>query len=345
MDKIIKIKELVKKLEDQLQDPQIYNNQEKLKSISQEYNQSKKILTKLLEIKDIDEKIKKTEEILSSSDFEQDMIELAKIEIDELVKEKNKITKQINKGSQEESDMDNKNIIMEIRAGTGGGEAALFAANLFRMYSRFAEKMAWKTKIISSNKTSIKGFKEVIFEINGTNVFSLLKNESGIHRVQRVPDTEKNNRLHTSAASVAVLPKANKIDVKIDPKDLKTDLFKASGHGGQNVQKNETAVRITHIPTNIIVSCQDERSQKQNKEKAMIMLCSKLLALKEEQRLAKIKEKRSSQVKSGDRSEKIRTYNFPQDRVTDHRIKKSWHGIENILDGEISPIIKAMTND
>ncbi|MCD6442177.1 PCRF domain-containing protein, partial [bacterium] len=234
-------------------------------------------------------------------------------------------------------------IIMEIRAGTGGDEASLFAADLFRMYSRFAGKMGWKAKIISSHSTSINGFKEIIFEIKGKNVYQLLQNESGIHRVQRIPDTEKSGRIHTSAASVVVLPEAKEMDIKIENKELRIDHFRASGHGGQNVQKNETAIRITHLPTNIVVSCQDERSQGQNKERALTILRSRLLLQKKQEENKNLKQKRQSHIGTGDRSEKIRTYNFPQDRITDHRIHKSWHGLEQILNGNIEPIIKAMS--
>lgn len=234
----------------------------------------------------------------------------------------------------------NKNVIIEIRAGAGGDEAALFAANLYRMYTHFAEKQDWRTKLLNANRSSLKGFKEVIFQINGENAYEKLKQEAGVHRVQRIPETEKSGRIHTSTASVAVLPQVEEKQVEIKPNDLKIDIFRASGPGGQNVNKRSTAVRLTHIPTNIVINSQNERSQAANKENALNILRSKLYLLKTEQELKKIGQERKAQIGTADRSEKIRTYNFPQDRITDHRIKKSWYNLEKILDGNLNPIIK-----
>lgn len=234
----------------------------------------------------------------------------------------------------------NKNVIIEIRAGAGGDEAALFAANLYRMYTRFAEKQDWQTKLLNANRSSLKGFKEVIFQINGENAYDKLKQEAGVHRVQRIPETEKSGRIHTSTASVAVLPQVEEKQVEIKPSDLKIDIFRASGPGGQNVNKRSTAVRLTHIPTNIVINSQNERSQGANKENALNILRSKLYLLKTEQELKKIGQERKAQIGTADRSEKIRTYNFPQDRITDHRIKKSWYNLEKILDGNLNSIIK-----
>jgi len=234
----------------------------------------------------------------------------------------------------------NKNVIIEIRAGAGGDEATLFAANLYRMYIRFAEKQDWRTKLLNANRSSLKGFKEVIFQINGEDVYSKLKQEAGVHRVQRIPETEKSGRIHTSTASVAVLPQVEEKQVEIKTSDLKIDIFRASGPGGQNVNKRSTAVRLTHIPTNIVINSQNERSQAANKENALNILRSKLYLLKTEQELKKIGQERKAQIGTADRSEKIRTYNFPQDRITDHRIKKSWYNLEKILDGNLNPIIK-----
>lgn len=237
---------------------------------------------------------------------------------------------------------DAKDIIVEIRAGAGGDEAALFAAELFRMYSRYAERMSWKTNLLSSSHTGIGGLKEVIFEVIGRNVYRHLKYESGVHRVQRVPDTEKNGRVHTSTVTVAVVPEADEQDVVIDPKDLKIVTSTASGHGGQSVNTTYSAIRLTHLPTGITVSMQDERSQTQNRLKAMHVLRSRLLARQEAERRQHNSALRKSQIGSGDRSEKIRTYNIPQDRVTDHRVKLTLHATAHILDGDIQPFVDAL---
>ena len=233
-----------------------------------------------------------------------------------------------------------KAIIMEIRAGAGGEEAALFAANLFQMYSRFAEKQDWSTTLIGSNLTELGGYKEIVFEIKGKELFNKLKQEAGVHRVQRIPTTEKSGRIHTSTVSVAVLPIANETEISINPNDLRVDVLRSSGPGGQNVNKIESAVRITHLPTGLVVNCQDGRSQQHNKEKAMQVLRSRLLAKKKEKELGERSAERREQIGTADRSEKIRTYNFPQNRITDHRIKKSWHNLDKIIDGNLEPIIK-----
>jgi len=230
--------------------------------------------------------------------------------------------------------------IIEIRAGAGGDEAALFAADLFRMYSKFAEKQGWQIKNLESNFSSLRGFKEVILQVSGENAYNLLKNEGGVHRVQRIPETEKNGRIHTSTASVAILPQAEKTEIEIKPNDLKIDTYRASGPGGQYVNKTESAIRITHIPTGLVVSSQNERSQGANRENAMSILRSRIYALKMEQELTKMGQQRNIQIGTADRSEKIRTYNFPQDRITDHRIGKSWHNMEKILDGNLWSVIK-----
>ena len=235
-----------------------------------------------------------------------------------------------------------KNVIVEVRAAAGGQEAALFAGDLFRMYSYYAERMGWKVDIISRNSSDLGGFREIVFEVRGKGAYADLKYESGVHRVQRVPVTEASGRIHTSTATVAVLPEADEVDVLIDDKDLRVDVFMASGHGGQNVQKNATAIRITHLPTGIVAACQDERSQLKNRMKAMAVLRSRLLQIEESKKREEIESSRRAQLGSGERAEKIRTYNFPQDRVTDHRIGLTLHNIPALLAGQIDPVIEAL---
>lgn len=232
-------------------------------------------------------------------------------------------------------------IIMEIRAGTGGEEAALFAADLFRMYSRFAEKQNWSANLIESHPTGLGGYREVIFEIKGADVFDKLKYESGVHRVQRIPTTEKSGRIHTSTASVAVLPEASETEIKINPQDLRIDVQRASGPGGQYVNKRESSVRVTHLSTGLVVTCQEGRTQQQNREKALTVLRARLLAKKRTEEMAQRGAERREQIGTAGRAEKTRTYNFPQNRVTDHRLNKSWHKLDKIIDGDLKPIIKA----
>lgn len=239
--------------------------------------------------------------------------------------------------------MDPNKVIIEIRAGAGGEEASIFATDLFRMYSRFAEKKGWKTNLIESHSTEQGGYREVIFEIKGPEVYQSLRYESGVHRVQRIPATEKSGRIHTSTASVAVLPEASEVEIKIEPKDLRIDVYRASGKGGQHVNKTESAVRITHLPTNTVVTCQTERNQLQNKERAMQVLRSRLYVQKQEAEMAKRSAERKGQIGTAMRSEKVRTYNYPQNRITDHRLGKSWHNLEKIIEGDLDIIIKTFT--
>jgi peptide chain release factor 1 len=241
--------------------------------------------------------------------------------------------------------LNQKNVILEIRSGTGGDEAELFAGELFRMYSRFAERNNWKMTIIESNQSELGGLKSLVAEISGYNVYEKLRFEGGVHRIQRIPKTEKNGRIHTSAASVVVLPKAEEIDIEIKPEDLKIDVYRSSGCGGQSVNTTDSAVRITHLPTGMVVTCQDERSQLKNKAKALSVLRSRLLAEEQEKQTLQTGSARKSMVGSGDRSEKIRTYNFPQDRITDHRINKSWFKIDRILSGELDDIVNSLTEE
>ena len=273
------------------------------------------------------------------NDPDTEMRRLAREEIDTLKSTLSELDEKLRVLLLPKDPNDEKNVILEIRAGTGGEEATLFAADLFRAYVRYAEAKRWKTDILSQSSSGIGGFKEVILLIEGQNVYSRLKHESGVHRVQRVPETEAQGRIHTSAITVAVLPEAEEVDVEIDPDDLRIDVFRASGHGGQHVNVTDSAVRITHMPSGLVVSCQDEKSQHKNKAKAMKVLRSRLLDMQQAEQESKISEERRKMVGSGDRSEKIRTYNFPQARVTDHRIGLTLHRLEDILQGEMDLIL------
>src|SRR3990172_4802114 len=278
--------------------------------------------------------------IVTENDAE--LIALAKADVEELTPKIEVLEREIRGLLVPKDPRDDKNVIVEIRAGAGGDEAAIFAADLFRMYTRYAETKRWKTELLSESSIGVGGFKEIIFELKGKGAYSRLKYESGVHRVQRVHVTEAGGRLHTSTATVAVLPEAEDVEVNIAEEDLRVDIFHASGHGGQNVQKVATAVRLIHLPTGLVVTCQDERSQLKNRMKAMAVLRARLLRLEQEKQDAQITQTRRSQVGTGERSEKIRTYNFPQDRITDHRISVSWHNLPGILDGELDPMIDAV---
>ncbi len=336
----------IKKLNDQKNDLEnklanFSNDPQKLKTLAKKYNETKELLGLYEKLGQTNTAINDANQTLAEGD-DAELTILAEEQISNLTPKKNELELQIQEIEHPISPLDKKNIIMEIRAGTGGEEAALFAGDLFRMYSRYAEKQKFKISVISTNRTGIGGFKEIIFSIEGKNVYGNLKFESGVHRVQRIPETEKSGRVHTSAATIAVMPEAEEIDLKMDPADLKIEANTSTGAGGQSVNTTYSSIRITHLPTGLIVNCQDERSQTQNKLKALQVIRSRLFAIEEEKRMAEESAMRKDQIGSGDRSEKIRTYNWPQNRVTDHRINLTLHNLEQILDGELDEIIQAL---
>jgi len=324
-----------------LSDPDVISNQDEYRKLMKEHSELEELVLKYNEYKTVEKNIKEAKELLNEK-LDKDFQEMVQAELEESEQRLEVLTKELKLLLMPKDPNDDKNVIVEIRGGAGGEEAALFAGVLYRMYTRYAERKGWRTEMVDSNPTEIGGFKEVVFSIDGKGAYSRLKFESGVHRVQRVPTTEANGRIHTSTVTVAVLPEVDEVDVYINPADLQIDTYRAGGAGGQHVNKTESAIRITHIPTGIVVTCQDERSQHKNKEKAMKVLRSKLYEIALEKQNTEVAQTRKSQVGTGDRSERIRTYNYPQGRVTDHRIGLTLYRLDDILDGDIDEIIDAL---
>jgi len=338
-----KLENTIKKynsITDQLADPKIISDPNQLKALAKEYSKIEPVAKLGKEYIDIVDQIDDNKSVLMDDDAE--LIEIAREEITDLDRKKSELEEKLRILLLPKNPNDNKNLILEIRAGTGGDEAALFAADLFRLYCHFAERNNWTKKLLASNEIGIGGFKEIIVALDGKGAYGMMKYESGVHRVQRVPETETGGRVHTSAATVAVLPEAKDVDVEINDLDLKIDTYRASGAGGQHVNKTESAIRITHLPTGLVVTCQDESSQHKNKAAALKVLRSRLLAAEQEKVNAERAAKRKSLVSTGDRSAKIRTYNFPQSRVTDHRINFTSYRLTDIMNGDIYELIEQL---
>jgi peptide chain release factor 1 len=336
------VEEKYRRLTRSLSDPALISNPQKFKEVSKERAELEPLIKKYEEYKKVKKHIGESEDILAAQDTDPELRGLAEAELEELRAREKAIEDELKVLLLPKDPYDEKNVILEIRAGAGGDESSLFAQDLFRMYSRYAESKGWQLEVLGTSISPIGGFKEIIVNIRGKNVYSSLKYESGVHRVQRVPKTEASGRIHTSTVTVAVLPEADDVDVKLDPKDLRIEAFGASGPGGQNVNRNYTAIRVTHQPSGLVVSCQDEKSQHRNKEKALKILRSRLMDIAKRKQDAEIARNRKSQVGTGERSEKIRTYNFPQSRVTDHRINLTMHNLQGVIDGDLGEFIEKL---
>jgi peptide chain release factor 1 len=329
-------------LEAEMARPEVAGDYDRLQGLAREHAALQEIVGILNEYRRLQDSLSQAREIVAEGG-DQELAALAREEIEHGEAEVSALEEKLRRALVPKGKYDEKDVIVEIRAATGGDEAALFAGDLYRMYSRYAERRRWDVEILDSNQNDLGGFKEIVFEVRGRGAYSRLKYESGGHRVQRVPETEAQGRIHTSTATVAVLPEADEVDLQVDEKDLRIDIFNAGGHGGQNVQKNATAVRITHVPTGIVATCQDERSQLKNKTKAMSVLRARLLDVEISKQREEIESSRRSQVGSGARAEKIRTYNFPQDRMTDHRVNYTRHNLPALLDGDMDDVVDALS--
>ncbi len=343
LDKLEALERRYHELNQSLSDPEVIGNQSKYQKLAKAQADLQEVVEAFQEYKRVTQELADAEEMLKDK-LEPDFREMVQAEAEELEEGKETLEKKLRLMLLPKDPNDDKNVIVEIRAGAGGDEAALFAGDLFRMYTRYAEANRWRSEIMSENPTGLGGFKEVIFMIEGAGAYSRLKYESGVHRVQRIPATESGGRIHTSTATVAVLPEAEEVEVEIDPNEIRIDVYRSSGPGGQSVNTTDSAVRITHVPTGLVVSCQDEKSQHKNRDKAMRILRARLYDMIQAEKQAEVAQARKSQVGTGDRSERIRTYNFPQGRITDHRIGLTLYHLESILNGNLDEVINELSS-
>lgn len=340
-EQLSRVEERFKELDQLMADPEVLADYTRMSELAQERSGLEELVSTFRQLQDVQQELADSRSLLEESE-DPEMLELAELEVAELSERETELEDTLRLMLLPKDPNDDKNVIVEIRAGAGGDEAGLFAADLMRMYSRWAENHKFKTELMSANDTGVGGFKEVILEVRGTGAYSRLKYESGVHRVQRVPSTESQGRVHTSTATVAVLPEAEDVEIEVSPNDIKIDVFRSSGPGGQSVNTTDSAVRLTHLPTGLVISCQDEKSQLQNRLKAMRILKTKLYDMEMQRQMDELGAARRSQVGSGDRSEKIRTYNFPQSRVTDHRIGKTVFRLDAVLDGDLDEFIEEL---